>query len=119
MITGLYGISRYTAIENRLDSLRDDQEDKLADELIFLFRECEKYADISKHINSETDKFEAYSIDMVTNKGTNVKTQTYVLPENEKEKSEKLKMKIENLLSGDNNLDVCTLLAIINEKIKK
>ena len=109
----------YTAIENRLDSLRDDQEDKLADELIFLFRECEKYADISKHINSETDKFEAYSFDMVTNKGTNVKTQTYVLPENEKEKSEKLKMKIENLLSGDNNLDVCTLLAIINEKIKK
>ena len=56
---------------------------------------------------------------MVTNKGTNVKTQTYILPENEKEKSEKLKMKIENLLSGDNNLDVCTLLAIINEKIKK
>ena len=109
----------YTAIENRLDSLRDDQEDKLADELIYLFRECEKYADISKHINSETDKFDAYSFDMVTNKGTNVKTQTYVLPENEKEKSDKLKMKIENLLSGDNNLDVCTLLAILNEKIKK
>lgn len=109
----------FTAIECRLDSIRDEQEDILADELIFLFRECEKYSDISKHVNKDGDKFEAYSFDMVTNTGTNVKTQTYVLPENDKQKSDILKKKIESLLSGDINIDVCTLLSIINEKIKR
>ena len=33
----------YTILEQRLDSLRDEQEDKLTDDLVYLFRECEKY----------------------------------------------------------------------------
>ena len=55
----------YTILEQRLDALRDEQEDKLVDDLIYLFRECEKYADISKKVD-DTDKNEAYSFDMVT-----------------------------------------------------
>ena len=109
----------YTAIEHRLDALRDDQEDKLADELIFLFRECEKYADISKRLTDESQSSEAYSFDMVSNTGTNVKTQTFILPETEKEKSRELRDKIESILSGNDNLDVCTLLSILNKKIRQ
>ena len=108
----------YTILEQRLDALRDEQEDKLADDLIYLFRECEKYSDISKK-TSDTDKNEAYSFDLVTNKGTNVRTQTYVLPDKDKSKADELEKKISKLLSGDNNVDVCTLLSILNKKMNK
>ena len=109
----------YTILEQRLDSIRDEQEDKLADDLLYLFRECEKYVDISKIIDGE-DSYEAYySFDMVSNKGTNIRKQTYLLPEKDKTKAEELEKKISQLLSGDNNVDVCTLLSILNKKMKK
>lgn len=108
----------YTILEQRLDSLRDEQEDKLADDLVYLFRECEKYSSISKQM-SDTDKNEAYSFDMVTNKGTSIRTQTYILSEKDKTKSEALEKKINKLLSGDTNVDVCTLLSILNKKMKQ
>ena len=108
----------YTILEQRLDALRDEQEDKLADDLIYLFRECEKYSDISQRIG-DTEKNEAYSFDMVTSKGTNVRTQTYVLPEKDKSKVYDLEKRINKLLSGDTNIDVCTLLSILNKKMNK
>ena len=108
----------YTILEQRLDALRDEQEDKLVDDLVYLFRECEKYADISKK-TGDTEKNKAYSFDMVTNEGTNIRTQTYVLPEKDKPKADELEKKISKLLSGDNNVDVCTLLSILNKKMNK
>lgn len=108
----------YTVLEHRLDSLRDEQEDKLVDDLIYLFRECEKYADISRKTD-DINKDEAYSFDMVTNRGINLRTQTYILPEKDKLRAVKLEEKINQILSGDNNIDVCTLLAVLNKKINQ
>ena len=108
----------YTILEQRLDTLKDEQEDKLADDLLYLFRECEKYSSISELV-SEDDKTDAYSFDMVTNKGTSVRTQTYVLPEKDKQKADALEKKISEILSGDTNVDVCTLLSILNKKMKQ
>ena len=108
----------YTILEQRLDSLRDEQEDKLADDLVYLFRECEKYSSISQKL-TDSDKSDAYSFDMVTNKGTNVRTQTYILPEKDKKRAAELEEQINALLSGDNNIDVCTLLAVLNKKMSK
>ena len=106
----------YTILEQRLDSLRDEQEDKLADDLVYLFRECEKYSSISQRL-TDSESSDAYSFDMVTNKGTNVRTQTYILPEKDKKRALELEEHINNVLSGDNNVDVCTLLAILNKKL--
>ena len=106
----------YTILEQRLDSLRDEQEDKLADELVYLFHECEKYSSISQRL-TDSETSDAYSFDMVTNKGTNVRTQTYILPEKDKKRALELEEHINNILSGDNNVDVCTLLAILNKKL--
>lgn len=108
----------YTVLEHRLDTLRDEQEEKLAEDLVHLFRECEKYADISR-MTGEDDKGDAYSFDLVTNKGTSVRTSTYLLPEKDKKKASKLQKDIENLLTGDNNLDVCILLELLNKKMTK
>ena len=43
----------YTALEQPLERLRDEQEEKLIDSLIMLFHECEKYSDISKMAEDE------------------------------------------------------------------
>ena len=107
----------YTILEQRLDALRDEQEDKLTDDLVYLFKECEKYSDISQKTGN-SDRNEAYSFDMVTNMGTSVRTRTYVLPEKDKSKAVDLEKKISKLLSGDTNIDVCTLLSILNKKMK-
>ena len=108
----------YTILEQRLDALRDEQEDKLADDLVYLFRECEKYSSISQKL-ADSDKNDAYSFDLVANRGTNVRTQTYVLPEKDKRRAKELEEQINILLSGDTNVDVCTLLAILNKKLNK
>lgn len=108
----------YTILEQRLDSLRDEQEDKLADDLVYLFRECEKYSSISQRL-TDSETSDAYSFDMVTNKGTNVRTQTYILPEKDRRKANDLEKEISKLLSGDTNLDVCALLSILNKKMNE
>lgn len=108
----------YTILDQRLDSIRDEQEEKLTDDLIYLFRVCEKYSSISQKTNN-LEKNDAYSFDMVTNRGINVRTQTYILPEKDKKRASELEKKINNILIGDNNIDVCTLLAILNKKIIK
>jgi len=108
----------YTILDQRLDTLRDEQEDKLVDDLVYMFRECEKYSDISRRIK-DSDSSDAYSFDMVTNQGTNIRTQTYILPEKDKKKSSELEEKINHILSGNNNVDVCTLLSLLNKKINE
>lgn len=108
----------YTILEQRLDNLKDEQEDKLVDDLVYLFRECEKYSDITQK-TSGSDQNEAFSFDMVTNKGTNIRTQTYILPEKDKSKADELEFKITKILSGDTNIDICTLLSILNKKLNK
>lgn len=106
----------YTILEHRLDALRDEQEEKLAEDLVHLFRECEKYADISRMIDKEGPG-KAYSFDLVTNKGTNVRTSTYLLPEKDRKQASKIQEDIETRLTGNNNLDVCVLLELLNKKI--
>ncbi len=89
----------------------------MADDLIYLFRECEKYADISKKTVADNDV--AYSFDMVSNNGTNVRTQTYILPEKDKKRMSELEQKINAILSGNSNIEICTLLEILNKKMKQ
>ena len=108
----------YTILEQRLETLRDEQEEKLVDDLIYMFRTCEKYSSISQKTD-DLDKNDAYSFDMVTNRGTNIRTQTYILPEKDKQQVADLEKQINRLLSAsDENIGVCTLLAILNKRLK-
>ena len=109
----------YTALEQPLERLRDDQEEKLIDSLIMLFQECEKYSDISKVCKDDSD--EIYSLDLVSNKGNNIHSQTFRLPESDFLKSEELEQNIDKLLESieNDNVSVCTLLKILNKKLGK
>lgn len=106
----------YTALDQPLERLRDNQEEKLIEELIELFRECEKYADISKV--DASDKDEIYSFDLASSLGDNIKPQTYRLLDKDKKRAADLETKINEILTGNDNFDIVTLLKILKKKIK-
>lgn len=108
----------YTVLGKNLEKLKDEQEDKLLNDLVYLFRSCEKYADISRKTKDNRESV-AYSFDLVSNQGTDLRTQTYVLPANGKAEASKMEEKIEKLLTGQDDLDVCVLLSVLNKKLGK
>lgn len=84
----------YSVLGSPLDRLRDDQEPQLLDDLIYLFRECEKQAVLSEGLN-------------------------YKIDEKEEAKSAELEKRIENILTGDDNLDVYTIMRILQKRMNK
>ena len=107
----------YTALDQPLQRLRDDQEEKLIEELITLFQACEKYVDISKVDGNDND--EVFSFDMVSKDGTIIKSQTYRLLDKDKKKVETLEMDINRVLKGHDDIAVSTLLRILKERTSK
>lgn len=84
----------YAILDGPLDRMRDDQEEKLLDDLVFLFRECEKASVLSEGLN-------------------------YRIDETEEERSNELEARIIEILTGDDNLDVYTIMRILQKKMKK
>lgn len=82
----------FATLGSPLDRMRDEQEAQLLDDLVFLFRECEKQAIISEGL-------------------------TYRIDESEKQRSADLESRIDSILSGDNNLDVFTLMRILQKRL--
>lgn len=82
----------YSVLGSPLDRMRDDQEMKLLDDLVFLYRECEKTAVVSEGLN-------------------------YKIDEGEETKAAALEAAINSILSNDDNLNVFTLIRILQKKI--
>ena len=82
----------YAVLGTPLEKLTDEQEPKLHDDLVFLFRECEQKAILSESLK-------------------------YKIDEAEEKRSQLLEEKINNVLTGDSNLDVYTLMKILQKKI--
>ena len=77
-----------------MDHLRDEEETKLHDDMIYLFKECERKAVLSESLN-------------------------YKIDEKEELRSKELELKITEMLTGENNLDVYTLMRILQKKMNK
>lgn len=84
----------YSVLDMPLDRMKDEQEAKLHDDLVFLFKECEQKAILSESVN-------------------------YRIDEAEEARSQELESRINDLLTGDNNLDVYTLMRILQKKLNK
>jgi hypothetical protein len=82
----------YAVLDAPLERLRDDREPQLHDNLVFLFKECEQKAVLSESLN-------------------------YKIDETEECRSEELENKLNELLSGDTNLDVYTLMRMLQKRI--
>ena len=82
----------FAVLGSPLDRMTDDQEPKLHDDIVFLFKECERKAVLSESLN-------------------------YKIDEKEEARSQELESKINDILSGDNNLDVYTLMRILQKRL--
>lgn len=84
----------YAALGFPLERLKDEQEARLHDDLIFLFKECEQKAVLSESLN-------------------------YKIDEAEEQRSLELEAKIDKVLTGNDNLDVFTMMRILQKRINK
>ena len=82
----------FSVLGSPLERMNDDQEPKLHDDIVILFKECEQKAVLSESLN-------------------------YKIDETEEKRSQELESKINNLLTGDDNLDVYTLMRILQKKL--
>ena len=104
-------------IDKPLVSIKDNEITFLIETLKHLLITLTKFVDISKAAKNNSNS-EIYNFELVSTKGT-IKPQSYILSESQKKKTDELESKITEILSGDYNLDVCTLLRILKNKIKE
>lgn len=83
----------YAALDQPLERLRDNQEEQLTDNIVFLFKECEKCCVLSEAMD-------------------------YRITESDKQKSETLENKIDAILTGNANLDIYTLMNLLKKKMQ-
>ena len=107
----------YVVIDKALVSIKDNEITFLIEALKHLLITLTKFVDISKVAKNNSNS-EVYNFELVSTSGT-IKSQSYILPESQKKNTDELESKISEILSGDHNLDVCTLLRLLNKKLKE
>ncbi|NLM67135.1 MAG: hypothetical protein GX180_08170, partial [Enterococcus sp.] len=105
----------FVVFDKPLVSIKDSEVTLLIETLKHLFLILTKFIDISE-IEIKTSNSEIYHFELVSSKGS-LKPQSFILPENQKEKTAELEAKINQILTGDENLDICTLLRILKSKV--
>ena len=83
----------YAALDQPLERLRDEQEEQLVDNIVFLFRECEKHSVVSEAMS-------------------------FNVSDDERKRSDELEAKIEEMLTDDANLNIYALMNVLKKKMK-
>ncbi len=115
--TAWYESICYVLLNKPLSSLKDSEEALLIDSLQHMFNALTKFVDISA-VATEGTKNEIYRFDLASTEGT-ISSKAFVLPESQKDRVGELEKSIDKILSGDENIDVCTLLRILNKRLEK
>lgn len=105
-------------LDKQLYKLKDKEEEALLDNIIFLFYELDRYIGISEVAEENSDDT-LYSFGLLNTNGVNEQQKTYRLPKPKQSLVQQKKRELEQMLSGDSNLDVCILLELLADKIKK
>lgn len=83
----------YAALDQPLERLKDEQEEQLIDNIVYLYNECEKQSVISKALS-------------------------FPATEQERSASLKLQQRLEQLLTDDVNLNVYTLVTLLKKTMQ-
>lgn len=103
--------------DKRLDETKDNDEPLLIHQILYMLSELERYTNISDVLNPD-ESGEAYNFELASNNGKFSKSQTYRLPKSKVKKAEAIVNKISSCLSDDEDLNICVLLKLLNEKVK-
>lgn len=99
-----------------LTQLRDKEEELLIDNMIYLLHELDRHVEISA---MSTGDEEVFNFELASSNRSMHQSQTYRLPDNQRETANAVSSKIDEMLTGDDNLDVCILLKLLNKKLSK
>ena len=114
--TEFYAKIGLVIFDKRIENIKDSEEALFIKNMLHLFSELEHFTELSDAAVSSAD--EAYSIDFVSTMGTSVSKKTFRLPESKKADANAKAEQLSALLSGDNEMDVCVLLKLLNDRIK-
>ncbi len=103
--------------DKRLDETKDSDEPMLIHQMLHILSELERYSAIDNTLDGEDDA-EAFNFELASNKGKFSKSQTYRLPKSKSKIADGVVLKIKSLLSDDEELNICVLLKLLNEKVK-
>lgn len=103
--------------DKRLDETRDSDEPMLIHQMLHILSELERYSAIGDILDGEDDA-EAFNFELASNKGFFSKSQTYRLPKGKSKIADAVALKIKSFLSNDEELNICILLKLLNEKVK-
>ena len=104
----------YVILDKQLENLLDEEEAYLIDNLIHLFKELDKYIDISRQNLEHEDNF--IRIEMISNDGA-ISPQVVRLNKNKIDVAQKIEKQINKLLSGDSEVDAYALLMILKRRL--
>lgn len=102
--------------DRKIETIEDKEEALFLSNLTHLFGELERYTAFND-INNEIDEV-AFNFELATSKGDFKSSRTFRLPKAKLSEAEKIESKVQTLLSGNNELDVCVLLKMLNERLK-
>lgn len=103
--------------DRRLDETKDADEPMLIHQMLHILSELERYSALDNSLNAEDDA-EAFNFELASNKGNFSKSKTYRLPKSKSKIADDVALKIESLLSDDEELNICVLLKLLNRKVK-
>ena len=102
--------------DKRLAETKDEEESLLIHQILHIFNELERYSAISQDQNINDDS-EAFNFELASNRGHFSKSQTYRLPKAKSQKADEIVKKISSMLTEDEELNICILLKLLNQKI--
>lgn len=102
--------------DRKIESIEDKEEALFLSNLTHLFGELERYTAFNE-IDNEIDEV-AFNFELATSKGDFKSSRTYRLPKTKLAEVEKIENKMQTLLSGNDELDICILLKMLNEKLR-
>lgn len=103
--------------DRKIESIEDKEEALFLSNLTHLFGELERYTAFNE-VNNETDEV-AFNFELATSKGDFKSSRTYRLPKVKLAEVAEIENRIQTLLSGNDELDVCILLKMLNENCDK
>ena len=106
-----------SVMDRRLEQLKDKDEESLIDSIIYMFHLLDRYTAMSTEYQGESGD-ELFSFGLTSNTGIEESDKTFRLPRSQKGAAEEVEKKVRELLSGDNNMDVCVLLKVLADKMK-
>ena len=101
--------------DRRLETIKDNEEERFIYDLLFLFSEAGRFVAVSSAIDENIET--AFSFEMASSSNGFKVEQTYALPKTKRDEANEIERRLAKQLSGDKDVDICVLLKLLSERL--